>query len=447
MPPSRLLKRLIRDSHSRELIRGSSLAMAFRLGGALMNYLLNFAIARLFGASVVGAFAIATTVVLVLGMLSRLGLDRAIVRFIAAGFARGNPDIAARQFWIGFWVIILLGSLFAAATFVMADLIAASVFGKPHLAMALRWVAPAVAGASLALYTAESLRGLKRIGEFAFLRYVLVPTLSVPLLFVFVQWIEPSLVPMASFLFATAITALTGLLLIARQLPTAAPLAKAGMVSMVAIALPMLLSNSMGMIISWTDILMLGRFVTEEQVGIYSITFKLAFVTAIVLNAVNSISTPKFAEMYAQGHLAELGSIMRQTTRLLFLTAVPVLLVLIILGQSLLGLFGVEFKAGYSALVILIVGQFISTISGPVGNLLQMTGNERVFLKIVAAAATANVVLNLVLIPSYGIVGAAIASAITLSANNVACVIVIRRKFGFLSVYVPSSVFDKPRVQ
>ncbi len=428
------------DTHRRELLRGSSLALLLRVAGVGAAYLFNFVIARKFGASVVGAFAVTTTIIMILGMLSRFGFDRAIVRFVASSLSAGSRSEAAAYYWYSLMIVGGLGAVCSVLMFFGAEFLAGQVFDKPHLATALRTGAPAVLLFSVTLLSAEALRGSKRIGAFAFLRHLLIYLIATPVLIVLIVLngnLDPLTAPVVAFVSATGIAAVIALVWTSRILPWVSPATFVSAAAMLGVATPMLLSNSMGMIISWTDILMLGRFVSDAEVGVYSITFKLAFVTGIILNAVNSISTPKFAELSAAGDNESLAAVMRQTTRLLFITAMPILLLLIVAGKLLLGLFGDEFETGYTALMILAAGQFVSTISGPVGNLLQMTGNEKIFLAVVAVMAAVNVILNLVLIPRFGIVGAATASAITLTANNLVCVFVVYRRLGFVSIYWP----------
>jgi O-antigen/teichoic acid export membrane protein len=419
------------------LFRGSSIALVMRVLSTAASYLFNFIIARQLGASAVGAFALATTVVLILGMVSRLGLDRAVVKFVAANIATGSRAAAAAHYWRSILIVLTLAGMLSVALYFSADWLATSVFQKPHLADVFRIIAPAVLSLSLLLVAAEGIRGTKRIGEFAFFRHLAVYLLATPLLLLTIQDSPNAEAAVTAFLAASVIAAIAALVRSVAALPIKSPIQIGGMSAMLAVALPMFMSNSMGMVISWTDVLMLGRFVSDTEVGVYSIAFKLAFATGLLLNAVNSISTPKFAELHAAGDNTALADLMRETTRLLFITAIPILIVLVVGGKFLLGIFGAEFTSGYTALVILIAGQFVSTISGPVGNLLQMTGNERAFLYIVACMASLNVILNLLLIPRYGIVGAAISSAVTLTLNNVLCVVTIRKRLGFTSIFVP----------
>jgi len=401
------------------------------------TYGFNFYIARGFGASAVGAFALATTVVMILGMLSRVGLDRAIVRFVAASVSQNCHEEARQYYSMGLLVVGVTGVILAAAMYLGSGWIAGVVFAKPQLENVFRIAAPAILFFSLNTYNAEALRGLKRIALFSTYRHVAIYLVAVLLVVLYAMPGDPSAAPVKAFSYACAIAAIGSGIAVWRCMRPVFIGCGQHFRSMLIVSLPMLLSNSLGMIISWTDVAMLGRFATDSDVGIYSIAMKMAFLTSIALNAVNSISTPKFAEIHAKGQPGDLELVMRQTTRLLFWSSIPILAILIVFGRPLLGLFGHEFEAGYLALAVLVFGQFVSTISGPVGNLLQMTGMERPFLRIVGAASVLNIVLNVALIPRWGIEGAAVASAVTLSLNNLACVVLIRSKLGFVSIYLP----------
>ena len=111
-----------------------------------------------------------------------------------------------------------------------------------------------------------------------------------------------------------------------------------------------------------------------------------------------------------------------------------------------LGLFGGEFKIGVNAFIILSVGMLISAFSGSVGNLLQMTGKQFVFMKILIVGAIINIGLNYLLIPTNnpfsefgisGINGAEVASMCSIIFWNLSMVFVVKKQFGFLTLYIP----------
>jgi O-antigen/teichoic acid export membrane protein len=113
-------------------------------------------------------------------------------------------------------------------------------------------------------------------------------------------------------------------------------------------------------------------------------------------------------------------------------------------GGSIIELvYGEEYKSGYVALVILLAGQVVNAGSGPVALLLNMTGYERYTLRGVGVSTILNVVLNVILIPKYGIAGAAVASALTLVGWNLILVYFVARELGINSSVINSLLFRK----
>src|SRR3989304_8277959 len=170
----------------------------------------------------------------------------------------------------------------------------------------------------------------------------------------------------------------------------------------------MLLSGSMLMITHWTNTLMLGMFRPEAEVGIFNVAVKISTSTIFTLIAINTVAAPKFAEFYGGKDIRGLKKFVQQSTKLIFWTSFPILLVIAFFPSFILGIIGEEFKAGVFALLLLTIGQFISSISGSVGILLNMTGKQKVYQYIMIATAVLNIILNVLMIPKYGINGPAI---------------------------------------
>jgi O-antigen/teichoic acid export membrane protein len=122
------------------------------------------------------------------------------------------------------------------------------------------------------------------------------------------------------------------------------------------------------------------------------------------------------SELYAKGRTDEFQRFLTLAAWGIFLVTLPIAIGLIVMGTWLLGLFGHEFVAGYPALVTLVIGQAANALIGPVGFLALMTGNQREATWIFGTGAMLNVILNLILIPTFGLIGAAAATAI---ANGV----------------------------
>jgi O-antigen/teichoic acid export membrane protein len=208
------------------------------------------------------------------------------------------------------------------------------------------------------------------------------------------------------------------------------------------ISLPMLMTRTMYFVIGQTGVIMLGMFRSEAEVGYYAIAVKLATLTAFILQAINSMVGPKFSELFHSGRMDELFHVARKSAKLIFWTTSPVLLGFVVFGKPVLNIaFGSAFGVAYPALVLLVIGQFVNSISGATGLFMNMTGNQTIFRNIVFIAAATNIGLNLLLTPEYGIYGAAVAAMVSLIAWNITTLLYIKMKFGKTTGYFPLPAF------
>ena len=196
-------------------------------------------------------------------------------------------------------------------------------------------------------------------------------------------------------------------------------------------------AQSVQFLMAWTDKLMIGGMLSSEAVGIYHTAFKLSMFSAIALMSINSIASPKFAEKFYNNDFIGLKKISNQSTKLIFVSSIPLIILSCLFPKLLLGVFGKEFVAGTIAFLILSFGRLISSLSGPAGNILQMTNNQNVYAKILFIGALVNIVLNYILIPIYEVNGAAIASMLSIVIWNILMIYEVRRKFGFYTFYFP----------
>ena len=153
--------------------------------------------------------------------------------------------------------------------------------------------------------------------------------------------------------------------------------------------------------------------------------------------AIKSIASPKFAELYKKKELKLLEKVTQQSTKLIFWTTLPLVMLFILFSENLMLLFGEEFRVGVFSFVILSIGRVIVSFSGAAGNLLQMCGKQVIFMNVAIIGSLINIVLNYTLIPFYGIDGSAIATMISLVVFNLLLVYFVKKEFGFYTFYVP----------
>jgi O-antigen/teichoic acid export membrane protein len=196
--------------------------------------------------------------------------------------------------------------------------------------------------------------------------------------------------------------------------------------------LPMMMTNSLFLVMNWTDVLMLGAFSDDAAVGIYNVALKIAALNSIVLIAVNSIAMPKYAELF-KFNKVRFKQLVKAVSFISFLASAPVFFLILLFPEFILGLFGTEFQAGNQAMIVLSFGQMFAAFSGSTVILMNMTGKEKNVLYVLLVSVLINFVLNYVLIPVLGINGAAYATAFSTVLLNLLAVINIYQYTGFLT--------------
>jgi O-antigen/teichoic acid export membrane protein len=443
------IKNTLKDKDFSEIIKGSGISFFLRFGGLAVGYLLTLVIAHLFGAKGLGDYVLAITVLRLFTLLAKLGLDTTSIRFIAS-FASQDKWTSIFRFRKQVVSILSLSSIVSSLLMYcfaepIADLINANY---KYIQLNAFLVLPM----SFFMLHYQSLRGLKRIAEFSFFYRMSQALFSVISIVIIYQFFTTSDVPVYAYFVSVLIVSLLSFFAFTYWLnkrsngKESADLEIKSYANLLKISIPLMFAQSVQFIMAWTDKLMLGNMTTPEEVGVYHTAFKLSMFASIALMSVNSIASPKFAEMYAENNMKGLKKVVHQSTKMIFLTSVPLVFIFFIFPDFLLGLFGEEFKVGVTAFIFLSCGRLISSFSGSVGTILQMTGNQNIYAKILFIGAILNITLNLILIPEtsplaslniVGMNGAAFASMSSLIIWNLSMVFVVKKKFGFYTFYIP----------
>jgi O-antigen/teichoic acid export membrane protein len=196
-------------------------------------------------------------------------------------------------------------------------------------------------------------------------------------------------------------------------------------------SIPMMMSGIFLVLLNWTDILMLARFETESQIGIYNVAFKVGYLALFFVVSMNVVIMPKVSELYHQNNHIDIKKVINKATQVVILLTVPLAIVIICFSKFILSFFGEGFIAGGTTLILITLGALFNAITGNVDQILNMTNNQKLVRNIFIIGFIINIILNLALIPNYGIVGAAASSLITNVIINSIFVIIIKKKLGF----------------
>jgi O-antigen/teichoic acid export membrane protein len=439
---ARIFENRLKDRHLKELLKGSYISFTFRILGSGVSYLFTLLITRNIGAEAMGIFVLSLTVLQLSSVVGRCGFDTAMLRFTSEYFSQGRLDLLKEVYTKLIKIVVPLCLLISSLLFFLSRPIAEYIFHKEHLSVYFQIVSFAVLPMVLVFINSESLRGMKKIKEYIFLQNMsifLFAAVIISLIFLIFKEARGNFTPLIAYIVSlvTVMFLSFWMWLKSSKLHQFHSKNNINLRNVITVSLPMLFASSLMLIMQWTDTLMLGIFKSEVDVGIYNVALKVATLTSITLFAVNSIAAPKFAEFYGRNDIEGLRVIARQSTKLIFWTSLPILLLFFLFPSFILGIFGEPFKAGVYVLLFLAFGQFINSISGSVGYILQMTGKQKVFQNIILLATTINIVLNAILIPRYGINGAAFASLVSMGIWNLSSVVYIKIHFNFSTIYLP----------
>ena len=410
----------------------SGWAGTFEVGGMGLRFVLALLIARLFGPEGLGTYTIALAFASGAALIGVLGMDRASTRFIALHRARAEWGAVAGVSRFATIVTIALSATLAGMLFVAADTIE-QIWHQPGLAGPVAVMALAIPAIALGAVWREGLRGFQDVRLASLLEKVGVPGLTAVALLaavaVGVSGVKAAAIAVAVAYLATTLVAGVQLWKRVAGPTSAAPVYHRR--TWTRFAALMSLEGVLLFVLQWTDQLMVGLFQDAHQVGVYASALRLAMLVSVPLLAVNSIMGPTAAALHGAGETERLRVTFSRMTWATAVVGLVVGAVLIVAGPWLLGLFGPEFVAGYPALVVLLVGQIVNAATGSVGVILGMTGHAgRLFVN-AGLTAVLTVVLNVLLIPRLGIVGAALATSVSLATVNIVRTVQVRQVLGF----------------
>jgi len=183
--------------------------------------------------------------------------------------------------------------------------------------------------------------------------------------------------------------------------------------------------------VQWSAPIIIGVYLVAEQVAYFSVAQRIVLLTSFILMVVNLVVAPKFADFKAKNDIDGIRKTALFSVRLLVLSAMPIALFMLLLPEFLMGLFGEQFKQGALILQVLVLGQAINVITGSVGFLLMMSGNER-DMRFVTIISGCGVLISVPIFTQlFGAIGAASATAFFISLQNLLAVYFVRKRLGF----------------
>lgn len=395
--------------------------MLIKTSGTLATFALSMALAHVLGISEFGIYSLVVSAIMVLSIPIRSGIHTLATRETSKALTDETPSAIGHLLgWSNRLILI-----YTVASFI-AVLLLWAVIGQSDFLDGLLIAIISVGTLSLTLRNAAILRGFKRFAKGTSPDILIRPVGQLALLAVIllvITWPHATAqAGLVAFTGASIIACLVSVIWLRRELsgagdvwgdtgPAPIPWRKA--------LLFLTIAGGGQILFGHIDTLMLGALGEPEQVGAYRASVQISMLLIFILTVVNQVLQPNLVRLYRLKDISGMQKLVSDSSFFMFMATLVLGAGLMIFAAPLIDVtFGSSYTIASTALQILVVGQVLNVFFGSVGTILNMTGMEKEAVTSIAIAIIVNISLDLVLIPLFGMVGAASASALSIFVWN-----------------------------
>lgn len=407
----------------KQLIKGGIGSILIRIIGTGLAFVLSVVLARTMGAEGFGIYSFVLSLLIFFSIPIQAGLPNLVVRETAKAHQKNEwASIKGLLIWA-----LKLVSIYSTGLFLLLlilYLLDINWIGKDRYEVFLYGVflIPCI---PILLIQNATIRGLGRVVVGIIPDSILRPGLTLVMIAFLILFYSENLTPLSAmvlYLSSVAISIFISFAIIWNSIPKEhrdITIYHSEIHKWKRAVYPLTVVGGLQLMYNYVDIIILGFFHSNEDVGIYRAVGQLGTLVVFGLSAINQMLHSHFAKLYVVNEMEKLQKIVTYSSFAIFVVAALPSLIFFVFGEFVLGaVFGEAFMAGTLPLIILTIGQLANATFGSVGALLNMTGHEKDAMRGMFYSLGVNLVLGFILIPLYGMIGAATATAISLILWN-----------------------------
>ncbi len=422
------------ENSLKKITKGAAITFLGMAIGRTLGYTTRILMARFFGADAYGLFTLAAAILGIATTISLLGIPTGLSRFIS--FYSGKDDKKRIKGVIksATKITVPISIISGIIIYFFASDISIYFFNEPKLIPFLKLFALIIPFSSMFTLIIECFRGFQNMKYKAIIEDVFKPTLTLTLLIVLFFMGYEIFGAAIAYSVGYIVSSVLGLYLLAKLFPIFRSKIRGISVTkkLFLFSWPLIITTYLWMIITWTDIIMLGVYKTTQEVGLYSAALTLVGIIPMVEHTFIFIFMPVISELYAKGRKEDIISMHKSVIKWVFMINLSLFLIMIVLSDNILGiLFGQEFIIASTTLVILVFGFFLSTIASLTGSGLIIIEKTKLIMVVVLIGSVINFIINLFLIPFFGTVGAAMATSISFIVMAIIRMFFTKKYLGF----------------
>lgn len=432
----KLKNKLREDGGLHELVSGGAISFFMQTGGMLAGYVLMALIANYFGAKTLGIYSLSYTTLMFTIILSAMGMEVVILKI--AGKQQSASSVLALK---KIYSIVVPSSLLFACLLVATGYLKL-FFDEMEYEKYLIIIGISLTFSVILTVNIEYIRANGNILASEFLRNIIRPLISVILIVVASLFYYDAYIPAYALLAANLLACIFSIYWIfwlSDAVKTDSSEADCNETSrtLIASGMPMQISMLAFYMISNMAIYFIQGYENSVSVGLLLVSIKLAGLINMPLMVLNKVCAQRISRLYWSNQHKELQGYLHQVTKLAFYAAVIAGIFLVIFSEYVLSIFGSDFIPAKNILFVLVFGQLVSCASGSVGIFMMMTGSEKAYRNIAIIIALLSFMLYCIIVPDFGLIGAAYVLAASQAALNITSVIYIKYQLGFTTVYFP----------
>lgn len=427
------------DTYVARVARGAGISTAGQGIGRVLGYVGLLAIARLFGPTAQGFYQAGVAVLNGAQILSRFGMENGVVRYVAHYRAREDTARVKGTIIQAIGITLGLSLLIAAVMFFGADLAEGWQFRDYSMKPVLQAFAIVLPFFTFMMMVLWATQGFQTVTYASYVQQMIRPALFVVFLGVFYLLGTETIGIIAAFgvsMFLGSVVAVYFLWRLFPEIFDRSVPAKFETRALFNVSVPMSITTGAQYLNTWSALLVLGIFAIGPPVAIFGTAARTATLLTIVRFAFSGIFSPMISSFYSRGEMTDLGRLYKDVSRWVFTGGFGLFLLIVVLANEVLLVFGRDYVAGAAALIIVALAQLYSSSVGPTPRMLAMTENQNVVMVATAAAAIVGLSVSVLLIwtaptAEGKILGAAIGMASGIVTENTATLLAVRRRLGF----------------
>ena len=384
----------------------------------VLTYVYRITIARSFGPEIYGLFSVAIMVLGWFMLFASFGFSEGLIRYVSFYIGKKQYSKIRYLFLISTTITLIFGIISTLLLFLLSEFISIRIFHNPNLTIFLRifsFLIPIYLVSNIFL---SILQAYEKINWYSFIINIVQN---------FVRFIALVIFILIGFKINSVIYSyflgFVAMLLVAyfvcryqtkeifQKQPLEKKIKKQTAKEFFSYSWPLIFTMAISEIFYWTDSFFIGFFKGVTEVGYYNAAIPIALLLAFVPEIFIKLFFPIITKEYSQKRLNVVKQISQQVGKWVLVLNLPIFLIILLFPGAIINLlFGPQYLVASNALRILSVGAFVSSLVWISYSLLSMAGKTKIILKSFLAAAVLNILLNLILIPPYGVNGAAIAT-------------------------------------